>query len=169
MEPLEQVRVRVAVEADCVALAAMRLRLQELLERENSSMWRMTSARRAALPHFYAESISDPDVCVLAAELTHSPGAGLVGTAIGRIEASRDVPRYGSIEDVWVEPEQRGRRICRLLMRELVVFFGARGVSELSLGFASGGSAASVWQGLGFAPAVVIANGTLDALRQRTR
>jgi hypothetical protein len=48
-------------------------------------------------------------------------------------------------------------------------FFEARGVSELSLGFASGGSAASVWQGLGFAPAVVIANGTLDALRQRTR
>lgn len=162
------VRVRAAVEADCVALAAMRLRLQELLELENPTLWRMTNARRAALPTFYAESIVDPDVCVLAAELEGAPEAGLVGTAIGRVEVGRDVARYGSIEDVWVEPQHRGQRICTRLMSGLTAFFEARGVNELTLGFVSGGSAAQVWQQLGFRPAVVIANASLETLKRHT-
>jgi hypothetical protein len=104
-------RVRAATLADCAALAAMRLRLQEQLERENASLWRMTETRRAALPRFYAECIVDPDVCVLAAEVESDPKAGIIGTAIGRIETGRDVLRYGSIEDVWLEPQAPAKSV----------------------------------------------------------
>ena len=130
-------------------------------------MWRMTDARRQALPQFYAECVSDPEVCVLVAEFEGVSGVEIVGTAIGRIEAGRDVPRYGSIEDVWVQPPHRGRRICRRLMSELAVFFEARGISELTLGFVYGGSGGRIWQQLGFRPAVVIANGSLDTLKRQ--
>ena len=78
------------------------------------------------------------------------------------------MPRYGSIEDVWVEPKHRGQRICTRLTGELLKFFEARGVSELTLGFVSGGSAARVWQHLGFRPAVIIANASLEALKRHT-
>jgi ribosomal protein S18 acetylase RimI-like enzyme len=157
------VRVRAATITDCAVLAAMRLRLQEQLEQESPALWRMSEARRAALPRFYAESIVDPDVCVLAVEAE----AGMIGTATGRIEVGRDVPRFGSIEDVWLDPRHRGQGICKSLMSELVAFFEARGVRELTLGFAAGGSAASVWQHLGFRPAAVIANAPLEELKGR--
>jgi hypothetical protein len=42
-------------------------------------------------------------------------------------------------------------------------------VNELSVGFAHGGTAAELWQRLGFTPAVVIANGDVDTVRDRTR
>ena len=159
-------RVRAATLADCAALAAMRLRLQEQLERESPALWRMTETRRTALPRFYAECIVDPDVCVLAAEVESEPEAGIIGTAIGRVETGRDVQRYGSIEDVWLEPQHRGQGMCSSLMAELAAFFERRGVSELTLGFVPGGSAASVWQHFGFRPAVVIANASVEALKR---
>jgi GNAT superfamily N-acetyltransferase len=91
----------------------------------------------------------------------------IVGTAVGRLAVGRDVAKFGSIEDVWVEPAERRRGICRALLQGLTPFFELHGVSELTLGFAYAGSAAVVWQRLGFQPAVVIANATLDTLARR--
>ena len=101
--------IRVAIDSDCESLADMRLRLQQLLEQESPALWRMTEARRAALPEFYAQCIHDRDVRVLVAEVQEEGTQHIVATAVGRIEVGRDVARFGSIEDVWVEPAYRGQ------------------------------------------------------------
>jgi ribosomal protein S18 acetylase RimI-like enzyme len=162
-------RARAAAAADCETLAVMRRQLQQLLEQESPALWRMTAARSAALGDFYAECLSDADVLILVAETSDAAEPRIIGTATARIETGRDVARFGSIEDVWVEPEHRGRGICRALVAKLTEFFQAQGVNELSVGFAHGGTAAELWQRLGFTPAVVIANGDVDTVRDRTR
>lgn len=124
----------------------------------------MTDARKAGLPDFYAESIADPSVHVLVAEAREQDAERIVGTATGRIEAGRDVPRFGSLEDVWVEPEYRGRGICRAFVLTLAGFFQSQGVEKLSVGFVHGGAAAGLWQRLGFAPTVIVANSDIDTV-----
>jgi ribosomal protein S18 acetylase RimI-like enzyme len=162
-----EVRVRCATLADCDTLALLRSRLQAALEAENAALWRMTEARQNALRTFYAQSVSDPSVLVLLAEVG-SPGAPIIaGTATGRIEAGRDVAKFGSIEDVWVEPEQRRRGVFRALLTELTRFFEAHDVPELTVGFAHGGAASELWQHFGFQPAVVLSNGSLAAVKAR--
>ena len=161
--------IRVAIDSDCESLADMRLRLQQLLEQESPALWRMTEARRAALPEFYAQCIHDRDVRVLVAEVQEEGTQHIVASAVGRIEVGRDVARFGSIEDVWVEPEYRGQGICRALISELTGFFEARGIEQLSVGFTYGGTAAALWQRLGFSPSVIIANSTVARVRARTR
>ncbi len=161
--------IRAASAADCERLATLRLRLQDLLEQENPSLWRMTPPRRAGLPDFYAESIADAGVQVLVAEVAGSGARCIVGTAMGRIEAGRDVARFGSIEDVWVEPEYRGQGLGRALVQQLADFFHASGVEKLSVGFVHGGTAAALWQRLGFQPAVVVANSDVASVRARSR
>jgi ribosomal protein S18 acetylase RimI-like enzyme len=76
----------------------------------------MTDAREEGLSAFYEECIGDAGVQVLVAEGPDSDANRIVGIAVGRLEVGRDVARYGSIEDVWVEPEYRGRGICRALV-----------------------------------------------------
>jgi ribosomal protein S18 acetylase RimI-like enzyme len=159
--------IRRASRADSEALAILRRKLQHVLEQESPSLWAMTEARKDALVEFYAQCTVDPTVQVLVAEAADPDASRIVGTAIGRLEAGRDVARYGSIEDVWVEPEHRGRGICRALVLQLTEFFQDHGVQKLSVGFAHGGTAAGLWQRLGFTPTVVIANGDVDTLRTR--
>lgn len=161
--------IRPASRNDCAALAIMRRRLQDVLEQESPTLWRMTDARKEALPEFYERCIADADVQVLVAEDPDFDVNGIVGTAVGRIAMGRDVPRYGSIEDVWVEPEHRGRGLCRALVAQLTEFFQAHGVQKLTVGFAYGGTAEGLWLRLGFTPAVVLANGDIDAIRTRRR
>jgi ribosomal protein S18 acetylase RimI-like enzyme len=159
--------IREASSTDCKALALMRRKLQATLEQENPHLWRMTDARKEALPAFYEQCIADAGVQVLVAEGPDSEANPIVGTAVGRLEVGRDVARYGSIEDVWVEPEYRGRGICRALVGQLAEFFRIHGVHELTVGFVDGGAAAELWQRLGFTPAVIIANSNVDTLRTR--
>jgi predicted GNAT family acetyltransferase len=128
----------------------------------------MNDARKEALPEFYERCIADADVQVLVALGADSDAHRIVGTAVGRLEVGRDVARYGSIEDVWVEPEYRGRGICRALVAQLTEFFQMHGVQKLTVGFVYGGTAAKIWERLGFTPAVVIANGNVDTVRTRS-
>jgi ribosomal protein S18 acetylase RimI-like enzyme len=146
----------------------MRRRLQATLEQESPGMWRMTDARKEGLPAFYDECIADAGVQVLVAEVPDSDANRIVGTAVGRLEVGRDVARYGSIEDVWVEPEYRGRGICRALVAQLTEFFQVHGVQKLTVGFVYGGTAAELWQRLGFTPALVIANSDVATMRTRS-
>ena len=157
--------IRPAARADSEVLANLRRKLQNLLEQESPAAWKMAAARRQALPEFYEQCIAAADTLVLVAEAPDADARRIVGTAIGRIETGRDVPRYGNIEDVWVETEHRGRGICRALVLKLTEFFQDNGVQKLSVGFAYGGTAASLWQRLGFTPVVVIANSDVDTLR----
>jgi ribosomal protein S18 acetylase RimI-like enzyme len=161
--------IRPASSTDCAALAIMRRRLQDVLEQESLTLWRMTEARKEALPEFYERCIADADVQVLVAEDPDSDANRIVGTAVGRVEMGRDVARYGSIEDVWVEHEYRGRGICRALVAQLTEFLQAHGVRKLTVGFAYGGTAAGLWLRLGFTPAVVIANSDIDTVRTRSK
>jgi ribosomal protein S18 acetylase RimI-like enzyme len=161
--------IRTAVDGDCETLAELRRRLQQVLEQESPALWQMTDARRAALPEFYAQCIQDVDVQVLVAHVQESGAQRIVATAVGRIEVGRDVARFGSIEDVWVEPEYRGQGVCRALLSELTAFFEARGVEKLSVGFTYGGTAAALWQRLGFSPSVIIANSTVATVKARSR
>jgi ribosomal protein S18 acetylase RimI-like enzyme len=160
--------IRAARATDCELLAMMRRKLQAALEGENRAMWTMTDARKEALPAFYEYCVADAGVQVLVAEDLDSNTSRIVGTAVGRLEVGRDVARYGSIEDVWVEPEYRGRGICRALIAQLTEFFQTHGVQKLTVGFAYGGTAAGLWQRLGFTPAVVIANSDVDTVRTRS-
>jgi ribosomal protein S18 acetylase RimI-like enzyme len=147
----------------------MRRKLQDVLEQENLALWRMTAARKRALPAFYEQCLADAGVQVLVAQAHEADGVRIVGAAVGRLEAGRDVARYGSIEDVWVEPEYRERGICRALVAQLTEFFQAHGAEKVSVGFVYGGTAAVLWQRLGFTPAVVIANAELGAVTAKTR
>lgn len=154
--------IRPATGTDCETLAILRRKLQDVLEQECPALWRMTDARKKALPEFYEQCIADAGVQVLVAEAPDTDAARIVGTAVGRLERGRDVAQYGSIEDVWVEPEYRGRGICRALVVQLTEFFRTHGVQKLTVGFTYGGTAAELWQRLGFTPAVVIANADVD-------
>lgn len=167
MTPSDEPLIRIATPDDCDALARMRAALQATMEAENAVLWPMTAARREALPAFFADRVVDPEVHVLVVEVGHGPDARLVGTATGRIAEGRDVLRYGLIDDVWIDPRLRRRGLCGRLVAQLVEFFSQRGIEALSLGFVHGGAAGAVWQRLGFRPAVVLANATIDGLELR--
>lgn len=59
--------------------------------------------------------------------------------------------RSGIIDDVWVEPDFRGRGVFRALIQDLVDFAERRHVNELILEYsASNKEAKAVWKKLGF-------------------
>jgi len=159
-----QYRVRVAVQSDCIELARMRCALGDTMKAENPNLWPMTEARKASLPDFFEQSINDPDVGVWVAERLFNDGAATVATMSARIRQDRDVSRVGVVDDAWVDPEHRGRGLCRRLMGELATFFRQRGIVDLTLGFVQGGAAGEVWQHFGFRPVIVLANARLDQL-----
>ncbi|MDZ7791537.1 MAG: GNAT family N-acetyltransferase [Xanthomonadales bacterium] len=91
--------------------------------------------------------------------VAEDPEAGLVG--MGYVYAWRsqgiweqsepEEHRSGVIDDVWVEPEFRGRGVFRALIQELVAFAESRHVYELILEYsASNPEAKAVWTKLGF-------------------
>jgi GNAT superfamily N-acetyltransferase len=138
----------------------MRRALQQTMERENPALWPMTEERTLALPEFFANCVQDPDVRVLVA----STEGKIVATITGRVGQGRDVAAFGLVDDAWVDPEHRGRGLCRLLLSTLIEFFRERDLSKLQLGYIHGGEAGAVWQRLGFSPVVVTANAALTAL-----
>lgn len=61
--------------------------------------------------------------------------------------------RSGVIDDVWVEPEFRGRGVFKALIQELVAFAEKRHVHDLILEYSlSNEEAKAVWSKLGFKP-----------------
>jgi len=80
-----------------------------------------------------------------ARELTDGRAAGALllaeagGAVVGLLAASWQhaihVPgRYGTIQDLWVDPEWRGRAVGRELLEALVALAGELGISRLEVG-----------------------------------
>lgn len=87
------------------------------------------------------------------------PEAGLVGMGYVYVWRSQGIweqsepeeHRSGVIDDVWVEPEFRGRGVFKALVQALVAFAESRHVYELILEYsASNPEAKAVWTKLGF-------------------
>lgn len=163
----EPYQLRHARPSDCPALARMRRDLQDTMESENGDHWPMKPARKAGLETFFAAALADPEVDIWVAEHVADGTVTPVGTITGRIGRGHDIDRFGRVDDAWVDPEHRGNGQCRRLLDQLVPFFERHEVDHLQLGFIHGGAAGAVWQRLGFRPAVVLANGSLNELRQQ--
>ncbi|MBV1858241.1 MAG: GNAT family N-acetyltransferase [Nannocystaceae bacterium] len=157
-------RVRTATQKDCQELARMRGALQTTMEGENPCVWPMAEARRSALPEFFAKCIDDPDVGVWVVDAAVGDQIETVATLTARIAKGRDVPRFGIVDDAWVDAAHRGQGLCRRLMAELIAFFRQREIVDLQLGFVEGGAAGAVWRHFGFTPTIVIANAKLDTI-----
>lgn len=98
-----------------------------------------------------AATTGSPDALVL---IARGP-EGAVGFVNARIVEDPTLfhERYGYIENVYVVPDQRGRRITSLLVERVDAWLRASGIAELQLSVvAANEHAVEVWQALGFEP-----------------
>ena len=116
--------VRPAVDGDVAAVA---LAVEELLLE--------LGGRRPAREELEAEiraTLEDPGVgSILIAEA----GAAIVGVLSASWQRALHVPgRYATIQDLWVDPEWRSRRVGAALVDELVALCGKQGVARIEVG-----------------------------------
>lgn len=149
--------VDAAAVADIGALVDMRGRLQDHMEAANPDIFPLAPSWREDREKFYRDRIDGPDGIVVVGR--RAPG-GIVAMGVGTIVRRPDtVPdRVGHIDDVWVEPECRGRGIARVIVRRLLKFFAEDNVEKLVLGYVAGNAEAEAfWARLGFRPMVTSA------------
>ena len=159
--------IRRAGPGDAQDLARLHLRLQAHVEASSPLVWGMSEARAESLPAFYVQSIKDPSAIVLMA--CGDEGRAL-GFATGALldHAEMRPGRSGTINSVWVEPQDRRRGICRALVSGLLEAFKAGAIDDLHLRYAVGNAEAeAVWRRLGFAPVLVTAVARRDEVEAR--
>jgi GNAT superfamily N-acetyltransferase len=108
-------------------VAAVALAVEELLLE--------LGGRRPAREELEAEiraALEDPAVgAILLAE----SGGAIVGVLSASWQRALHVPgRYATIQDLWVDPEWRSRRVGAALVDELVALCGKQGVARIEVG-----------------------------------
>ena len=159
--------VRPARPADLDRLAAMLLALQDHVEAINPALWRLAEQARGAIQEQIAARLADETTCILVAE---HPRDGVVGVLMGRVTTdARYIPsRTGFIEQAFVAVDHRRRGVGVRLVAEICRFFAEQGVDDISLRYAIGNEGAiRFWTALGFAPRIVTAGTTRQALAAR--
>ena len=159
--------IRQATEGDLVALAAMRVALQELMAERNPASWQTAVGAAEHARQELQGWLRDPDYVVLAA--CAQEGA-VVGMAAGRVERQPDVAPavVGHIRRVYVAEGWRQRGIGKALVARLCGFFAAHGVQEVSLRYVSGNiEGERFWAGLGFEPRLITAGAALASVQER--
>jgi len=155
-------RIRAATPGDVPAMVRMRLALQDHMAARTRSLWGMSEKRVANLPRRYRERIADQAECVLVVD--HLPSGAPVGMGSAAIHHHDDYApaQSGGIEDVWIDPEHRGKGLCRALFLRLLAFFEEQGVTDLLLRYADGNEEAkTVWTHYGFRPTLITATACL--------
>ena len=85
----------------------------------------------------------------------------IVGMGLGSIVHNADLrpATFGSMDDIWITPENRRRGYGTLIFERLTAFFMANGIEDLTLSYAVGNREAErFWSALGFRPVLVMAN-----------
>jgi ribosomal protein S18 acetylase RimI-like enzyme len=159
--------IRDATIADCEELATMSRRLRGTMQSDNPDLWPMAETRSELLPEFHKGKVEHATTRVVVAETRKSGRSFIVGMATGSIGTHPDVPRFGSVDDVWVDPEHRREGVCRSLIAALLGFFRDQEIEELTLTWVAGSEAATAWKRLGFRPVLIIANATVDDVTSR--
>jgi GNAT superfamily N-acetyltransferase len=87
---------------------------------------------RAELEAEIQATLEDPGVGAL---LVAAAGAEIVGVLSASWQRALHVPgRYATIQDLWVDPDWRSRRVGAALVDELVALCGEQGVVRIEVG-----------------------------------
>lgn len=159
--------VRPASVADLDRLEELLLALQDHIEQANLDLWRMKPEGREGLRAQVANRLNAPAGRALVAEHRDD---GVVGVIFGRVVANHryEPPLAGLVDQAYVRPDHRRRGIAGRLVAEVCRFFAEQGVSDVSLRYVIGNKeAAGFWQALGFAPRIITAGATLEAIQAR--
>jgi GNAT superfamily N-acetyltransferase len=140
--------IRPATVADLPTLVAMRDRLNDL-ERAgcpHASIQRMTVGDFAAV---WGRTLEDPHYCWRVVEVGGRPvGFGLVYLTHPQLP-----PSGAFLHWAYLEPDQRGRGLGRLLFEEMLLWCRERGAGRIELQYIDGNDAAEhFWRALGFRP-----------------
>jgi ribosomal protein S18 acetylase RimI-like enzyme len=163
-------RVRTAKPEDIEQLVRMRLALQNHISSVKLHLFGMSEKSVLSLTDKYLAEIQDKDVRIIAVEKSDSQT--VVGMAIGKvvIRDDYDPERFGSIDDVWVDPEHRRQGLCRKMIEDLLRFFEQSAVQDIVLDYAVGSQESEeAWQAFGFQPALTIATAKLQDVKNRVK
>jgi len=155
--------------ADLDRLVELLLALQDLLEAANPDLWQMKGDAKDQFRGQIAARLTASSSCALIAEHEQD---GAVGMIFGRVVTnSRYIPdRAGLVDQVFVREDHRRGGVGSGLMSELCRFFAGEGVDDLSLRYVVGNDeAAGFWEALGFAPRIVTAGASRQAVEARLR
>lgn len=165
------VRIRDAAEADLPTLVGYMAKLALHVSGEPPQT--LKKSERERLHQALRGALSDSQKRVLVATTPRGRRIGMGTISIWRNpgiwEQAGDVEDLnGVIDDVWVEPDYRGRGVFQALLRELLAFAEQRGVDELMLEYsASNAEATAVWARLGFKPTGIRAAAFTSAVRAK--
>jgi ribosomal protein S18 acetylase RimI-like enzyme len=169
-QPKPSYQIRAATQADAKDLVRMRLALQAHITRANPRLLAMSAQQVAALVNFYLALLKDAQARVLVARDLETER--VIGMVVGRILRQQELEpsEIGRIDDVWVDPEQRRRGVCRAMVGQLLEFFEGAKIEVLVLDYAVGNlEAEQVWSRLGFQPVLTLANAGLGEVKRRLR
>ena len=154
----EDFEVREATLDDVTTLVAFRHDLQAHMVEGNPYLFGMSPDSRERKQAFYTGCVDDPlrHLVVGCAGTT-----SIVGMGLGSIVHNADLrpATFGSIDDIWITPENWRRGYGTLIFERLTAFFMANGIEDLTLSYAVGNREAErFWSALGFRPVLVMAN-----------
>jgi ribosomal protein S18 acetylase RimI-like enzyme len=156
-----QITIRPARLQDLPALLALHRILDEL-----QRPWRVFPLRRdfhAQIEARFRADVERDDVAFLVA----ADGADLVGMAVGEVGRPSSFSDEAAVEvsSVVVDSAHRNRGVAGALVREILGFARARGVSRMTVRvFAQNEDAVRFWSGIGFGTRIVQMTGTLDEI-----
>ena len=163
---MTEYQVRPARESDLPELARMRRALAAHLAARDPELWELAPERLAGMAEFYADALKQDNTCILVAEARSGKLAGMVMVRI--LDNPNIKPsRFGRIDDAWVEPDLRRQGVMRGLVLSALDFVEEQGAAHIMLDYSvQNVISAKAWVRLGFRPALVIAQATLDQVRQ---
>lgn len=96
---------------------------------------------RAELEAVTGELVADPRLGALF--VAESEQGGIVGVLAASWQHAVHVPgRYGTVQDLWVDPEWRSRAVGRELLEALFELAGQEGIARIEVGLPQDGFAA---------------------------
>jgi ribosomal protein S18 acetylase RimI-like enzyme len=162
-------RIRPAAEADVPVLARMRRSLAEHLAACDPDLWELAPGYLARMAGFYAAQMSRENTRLfLALDAANAP-TGMVMVRV--LENAMLKPsRFGRIDDAWVEPGSRRQGVMRALVRAALEFIKTQGVRHVMLDYSvQNPISAAAWHRLGFRPALVTTQATVEQVQRRCR
>jgi len=166
---MAECRVRPAADTDLLVLAQMRRSLAGHLAACDPDIWELAPERLLRMAEFYGEILKKENARIfLALDSADTP----IGMIMVRILENPTIrpSRFGRIDDAWVEPGCRRQGVMHALVRAALEFIENHGARHVMLDYSiQNAISAMAWQRLGFRPALVVAQATLEQIRQRCR